>query len=50
MEVNEYFRLAWGRLLLATEKKTTWGKNELKDLMLRVLLEDDKIDEAMKED
>jgi len=30
------------RLLEEIEKKTTWGKNELKELILKLLLEEQK--------
>jgi hypothetical protein len=47
-EVNNYYKLVLKRILDRIEGKTSWGKNELKDMILECLVEEEEI-EAMGE-
>jgi len=38
----DIYKSAWVRLLKEIDKKTSWGKNELKRLMLECLTDPDK--------
>jgi CRISPR/Cas system Type II protein with McrA/HNH and RuvC-like nuclease domain len=36
---QQFYKIAWQLLLKRIENKTTWGKNELKQLMLECLID-----------